>query len=263
MVASAGNYAKYHWSGTFADADGDGLGEFAPGDEGNEFATQGGELVCAYLKWDAWPTTAVDYDLLLQTAAGEALRRLCSPQTGGAAARPRPSASSPAGRHVRARDPRPAGRRTLRLDVLLIATARGTLQHQMAAGSLARARVRPAGARSTVAICWQTGSLPRTARRDRAIGGGLKPDLAGFDSVSSATYGAFTACEKSGFSGTSAAAPHIAGAAALLKQRHPSFGPAELQARLEATAADLGAPGKDTVYGAGRLRLPCGRCRRR
>ena len=29
-VASAGNSAKHHWSGTFVDADGDGLGEFAP-----------------------------------------------------------------------------------------------------------------------------------------------------------------------------------------------------------------------------------------
>jgi hypothetical protein len=36
----------------------------------------------------------------------------------------------------------------------------------------------------------------------------------------------------------------------------PSATPAELQAFLEADAFDLGASGKDTAYGAGKLELP-------
>jgi subtilase-type serine protease len=47
----------------------------------------------------------------------------------------------------------------------------------------------------------------------------------------------------------------VAGAAALLKQAYPFFGPAQLQAFLEGRAAAAGPPGKDNTYGAGLLRL--------
>jgi serine protease len=60
----------------------------------------------------------------------------------------------------------------------------------------------------------------------------------------------------SGFVGTSMAAPHVSATAALVIAsgvlgRNPS--PAEVQARLEATAFDAGVPGRDDAYGAGRL----------
>jgi subtilisin family serine protease len=47
------------------------------------------------------------------------------------------------------------------------------------------------------------------------------------------------------------ACPHVAGAAALVKQRFPTFTPAQIKAKLRATASDLGAPGNDPFYGAG------------
>ena len=52
-------------------------------------------------------------------------------------------------------------------------------------------------------------------------------------------------------SGTSMACPHVAGAAALVKQRFPAFTPAQIRAKLMATSTDLGAPGNDPFYGAG------------
>ena len=60
----------------------------------------------------------------------------------------------------------------------------------------------------------------------------------------------------SGFVGTSMAAPHVSAAAALVIAsgvlgRNPS--PAEVEARLEATAIDAGPPGPEPSYGAGRL----------
>ncbi|HVM45020.1 MAG TPA: S8 family serine peptidase [Candidatus Thermoplasmatota archaeon] len=54
-------------------------------------------------------------------------------------------------------------------------------------------------------------------------------------------------------SGTSMAAPHVTGTAALVKSLHPSWGYAEIDQRLKATAVDLGAPGKDDRFGHGRI----------
>jgi serine protease AprX len=53
--------------------------------------------------------------------------------------------------------------------------------------------------------------------------------------------------------GTSLATPHVSGLAALLLQADPRLDPAGVKAIIEATATDLGAPGKDNVYGSGRI----------
>ena len=57
-----------------------------------------------------------------------------------------------------------------------------------------------------------------------------------------------------GYTGTSMAAPHVSGTAALIIASGvlgPDPTPATIEARLKATARDLGAPGPDTEYGAG------------
>lgn len=56
-------------------------------------------------------------------------------------------------------------------------------------------------------------------------------------------------------SGTSMAAPNVAGAIAVLIEAYPSFTPAEIVYILFTTAEDLGAPGVDPVYGWGLVRL--------
>jgi subtilisin family serine protease len=56
--------------------------------------------------------------------------------------------------------------------------------------------------------------------------------------------------------GTSMAAPHVAGAAALLDAQHGGrLRASQLRARLQATAEDLGKPGADPEYGSGRIDL--------
>ncbi|MBJ7469982.1 MAG: S8 family peptidase [Solirubrobacteraceae bacterium] len=54
-------------------------------------------------------------------------------------------------------------------------------------------------------------------------------------------------------SGTSMATPHVAGVAALVKAQNPAFRGAELRARLTSTVDDLGAVGRDSSFGFGRV----------
>ena len=84
-----------------------------------------------------------------------------------------------------------------------------------------------------------------------ASGGAIKPDIAAFANVSTVSYP--DPAEK--FNGTSSATPHVAGAAALVKGANPAYTPAQIQDFLQGRAVDMGSPGKDTIYGFGRLNL--------
>ncbi|MCX6020551.1 MAG: S8 family peptidase [Chloroflexi bacterium] len=53
--------------------------------------------------------------------------------------------------------------------------------------------------------------------------------------------------------GTSQAAPHVAGLAALLWSVSPAFTAAQVETFMESTAVDLGQPGRDPVFGFGRI----------
>jgi len=70
---------------------------------------------------------------------------------------------------------------------------------------------------------------------DTTFFGGSDPDATGFPN----------------FFGTSAAAPHAAGVAALLLEARPTLTPAQSYAALENTAIDVGAPGFDNDSGFG------------
>jgi subtilisin family serine protease len=73
-----------------------------------------------------------------------------------------------------------------------------------------------------------------------------KPDVCGPDGTASVTY-------SSGFYGTSAASPHVAGTAALAWSAFPAYTNAEIKNYLESGGMnpDLGTPGKDNTYGYG------------
>jgi serine protease len=53
------------------------------------------------------------------------------------------------------------------------------------------------------------------------------------------------------YQGTSMACPHAAGVAALMLAVAPTLTPAEIETLMEETAVDLGAPGRDDLYGHG------------
>jgi subtilisin family serine protease len=253
-VNAAGNRAQQHWSGTFADADADGWHEFGPGDEGNTLTIPWGVRTCAALKWDAWPATDVDYDLYLVRDDGLTVASSTTAQTGtqpptellcyGNPVRGRTHAIAIRGHQATAAP---------RLDLFVYPGP--DLEHQVAEGSVTEPGTSPA-ALTVGAVCWQNDGLEAFSSRGPTIDGRLKPDLTAPDFVSSFAYGRFGGCGgQTGFAGTSAASPHAAGAAALVKGANPSFGPNELQQFLETHAVDLGLAGPDESFGAGRLAL--------
>jgi len=90
--------------------------------------------------------------------------------------------------------------------------------------------------------------LPGAPAGNFSASGGVvrqKPDLAAADGVSTATPGF------NPFYGTSAAAPHAAAIAALVRQAFPAFTPAQIRAALQGSALDIEAPGTDRDSGAG------------
>jgi len=79
--------------------------------------------------------------------------------------------------------------------------------------------------------------------------GRMKPELVAPDGVSITGSGGFPVP----FFGTSAAAPHAAGVAALLLDADPSLSPSQISNVLQNTAVDLGSPGPDNSFGFGRI----------
>ena len=256
-VSAAGNHAQEHWSGTFTDANGNGYNDFTPGDETNSLVLDRGEGVCGELKWDEWPSAKSDFDLALYSDSNQLLAQSTNTQNGS-----QPPVEQTCyqnltgglqtvgwmifGAHVVS---------TPRIDLFSIGTSE-SLQYQTAAGSIVDPATSPS-ALAVGALCWQNNTLEFYSSQGPTIDGRVKPDLAAQDSVSNGTYGPFFGSCPSGFAGTSAAAPTVAGAAALVEQANPSFRAAQLQAFLQQKAAvDIGAPGVDDQSGAGALRLP-------
>jgi len=80
----------------------------------------------------------------------------------------------------------------------------------------------------------------------------LKPDVCAPTDVRTLSYvnptGYIT-----GFGGTSAATPHLGGAMCLVLSADTTLTPEAVQQKIQMNAVELGAPGKDNVYGAGRI----------
>ncbi len=89
---------------------------------------------------------------------------------------------------------------------------------------------------------------------DYPYGGGheglIKPDIAapGEDVLSLDSFGGYVT-----MSGTSMAAPHIAGVVCLMLSKSDDLLPVQIDSILQISALDLGAEGKDNFYGGGRV----------
>lgn len=81
----------------------------------------------------------------------------------------------------------------------------------------------------------------------------LKPDVAAPGDNTLACYVLSGTGYGSPFLGTSSATPHTAGVVALMLSINPELLPQDIAKILQMTAIDMGAPGKDERYGAGKI----------
>ncbi|MEM7309294.1 MAG: S8 family serine peptidase [Planctomycetota bacterium] len=80
----------------------------------------------------------------------------------------------------------------------------------------------------------------------------LKPDVVTYTNVATTSPGGG---HSSSFGGTSAATPHLGGALALMISAQPLAEPRHISQALQRTAEDLGTPGKDNDFGAGKIQV--------
>jgi len=248
-VNSAGNSARKHYEATFADGNGDGLH-----DQTVALTAAVGDEISLSLTWEGWPVSADDYDLLLLDPSGASIASGANPQTGTQPPTERidvTSAPSTGTYTVRVRKSVTAAVRRLKLF-----SFGGNLSPSVARSSMTS----PADAAGVVAVAaidyqqWVTGPQESFSSQGPTTDGRVKPELSGPDGVSGWTLGA-RGSTSGGFFGTSAASPHVAGAAALILSRHPTFAATDLWNVLVSSAVDMGDPGTDNVFGAGRLNL--------
>jgi subtilisin family serine protease len=251
-VNAAGNEADVHYRGTFTDSDGDTIHEFSPDTDLLPFIPFGPEVETQIiLSWDDWDTVTQDYELGLFDSDANLLAKSEDPQDGGQGQIPvegflyQFEDDNIYYLAIQNFEGRARGDATFDLFI------NGGLMHPDFAVP-ERSLSSPSDARGSFvvgAVHWADDALEPYSSNGPTADGRLKPDLSAPSVVDSASYA------PEAFDGTSAATPHVAGAAALVLQAFPEFGPDEIGVFLQERAIDLGQSGPDNAFGVGRLSL--------
>ena len=268
-INSAGNEARQTWYGTFQDPNNTGVHHFTARDQGNHFIVREGDEVRVFMRWDdTWGQADCDLDLALFNAERGPDGRYplvsvdVTVQDGSAGSYPRAI--------VRFQDKATAAQAgvyfwAIFMDtcadipdwIQLTAWVGSDLQYYSSSHHMGN----PEESRNTGMMAvgathyWDTSTIATYSNRGPTIDGRTKPDITGVACGRSATLPIIegTQCW---FRGTSASAPHVAGLAALIRQRFPDYGPRETVSYLQQHASDRGTAGADNTWGHGLATLP-------
>jgi hypothetical protein len=252
-VNAAGNYRTAHYLGTLTDANGDLRHEFAASQNYNTITLTVGAAVSLYLNWDAYPTTTVDYDLYLYNG---------NPDSGGAVVAS--SANKQSGKGG-AWYPHP-----YEMIINYVPATTGTyyLVIRKVSSSTASRRLSLFSTGPALGVQTTASSITQPADCSSALGvgatylsdvpegfssegpttdGRAKPEISGPDGVKTSLSATFY--------GTSASAPHVGGAVALLRAQNPGFSLPQIRWLLTSTAKDVHTAGYDYRTGSGRFSL--------
>ena len=253
-VNSAGNYAQKQISAKLSDPNGNGFHNFDIDSEIVKLkGVRVGDEVEAWLTWHEWPLTSNDFDLLLYkigtdgspdpVAVGDTKQRQSDPVE-----------------HL-VHTITEAGTYGLAIwgasfsDVTLFKLF--SKKHDLdGTVSITGTVSTPGDARGALTVGalhhqnWATGPIEDYSSQGPTFDGRIKPDLVAPAAVSTISY------NPDPYTGTSAASPHVAGAAALLKSSDPvHYNARNLYDALLRSTVDMGVRGTDNAYGHGRLDL--------
>lgn len=243
-VNAAGNEATRHYEATFTGS-GDKWHNVSAIDETINIAANAGDTIDVYLTWDAWPATNQDYDLYLLDSNLVSVKQSETRQAGTEPTE-RIVYSVPVTDTYHLAIYQYSATSNHRLELY-------SLHHNLSPAVASSSLLGPADADGAMAVGaidysdWTTGPQETSSSRGPTNNGRIKPDICGPDNVSNFIYGHFA--------GTSAATPHVSGAAALILDKYPGYSVLQLWNALTSSAIDMGDPGKDNIYGCGRLNL--------
>ena len=228
-AVASGNWAQQHWAGTFRDDNRDAIHEYRPGVQQLTHYFNGGDLISLSLRWeDTWGAACADYDLEVFSPNGALIRASRDLQDcNGNPVESLQVLATESGiysaRVVRGNSAPPR-----RLDMVFVGSPdRGVgVNIPVPGGSLGS----PADHPEVLTVGALTNALVRSeapySSRGPTVDGRAKPELLAPTGIS--------ANGSESFAGTSAAAPHVAAAMALLREALPGIGRARLTAELQA-----------------------------
>ncbi len=262
-VQAAGNQATYNWQGNYRDTDSDGFHEFTSNGVEVNMLNRGGQVpagwpILLFLRWNDWPSTGQDYNLYLYWWNGSTWEAVAGSTTVQSGSQPPVEqiyytipVTGYYGIVVHSSEPN----NNYVLD--LMGHNAPDFQYNLTDRSLVDPAT-PAEAVGVAAIDARSYRLESYSSRGPTLGPGgslsaglNQPRIAGYANVDTWSYNDYGVL----FNGTSAATPHVAGAAALVFSAYPSFSPVQVISYLETNARDMGARGYDYIYGMGRLWL--------
>ena len=259
-VSSAHNHAQTTWFGTPLNADDDGFIDFSSPDETNDLLLEAGQTISVQLRWEGiWGQEDTDLDMILYDSNLNPVWYSGDYQSGPLAGDfpipwdymeyevPRDGVYHLAIYH--SSGPAPGW-------IQMVGWGTGTLQYHTESGSITNpSESANPGLLAVGAAPWyDLHTIEPYSSRGPTPDGRVKPDIVG------ATCGE-TALQplnenRRGFCGTSQASPHVAGMAALVRQRFPDYTPAQVAAYLKNHAQQRETPDPNNTWGHGFAQLP-------